>query len=103
MLLRDSKGVDRRQISGLASRFHIEVRADASDEFRFAAYSGKHSGEKEQVARPHRFRVDAERLRRLWKLDAKFSSPLLGSGELRDIPAQDFVFRPGMHRWLHRL
>ena len=41
--------------------------------FRFAAYRGKHSGEKEQVARLHRFRVDAERHRRRWKLDAKLS------------------------------
>ena len=73
MLPRDSEDVERCQLSGLASRLHVEFRADAPDEFRFTAYSGKHSGEKEQVARPHRFRVDAERLRRLWKLDAKFS------------------------------
>jgi hypothetical protein len=46
----------------------VEFRTDAPDEFRFASYSGKHSGEKEQVARLHRFRVDAERLRRRWKL-----------------------------------
>jgi hypothetical protein len=51
----------------------VEFRADAPDEFRFAAYRGKHSGEKEQVARLHRFRVDAEWLRRRWKLDAKLS------------------------------
>src|SRR5713101_6852289 len=42
-------------------------------EFRFASYCGKHSGEKEQVARLHRFRVDAEGFRRLWKLDTKLS------------------------------
>src|SRR4029077_3988357 len=73
MLPRDSEGVERCQVSGLASRFHVEVRADAPDEFRFAAYSGKHSGEKKQVARLHCFRVDAERFRRRGKRDAKFS------------------------------
>jgi hypothetical protein len=70
MLLRDSEGVDRRCVSSLASRFHVEFRAEAPDEFRFAAYSGKHSSEKEQIARLHRFRVDAEWLGRRWKLDA---------------------------------
>jgi len=34
----------------------VEFRADAPDEFRFAAYRGKHSGEEKQVARLHRFR-----------------------------------------------
>jgi hypothetical protein len=53
--------------------FHIEFRANAPDKFGFAAFSGKHSGEKEQVASLHRFRVDAERLRRRWKLDAELS------------------------------
>src|SRR6267142_6600357 len=73
MLPHDSEDVDRSQVSGHAPRFHIEFRTDAPDEFRFAAYSGKHSGEKEQVARLHGLRVDAERLRRRWKLDAKLS------------------------------
>src|SRR5713101_7237657 len=87
MLPHGSEGVERCQESGLASRLHIELRADTRDEFRFAAYSGKHSGEKEQVARLHRFRVDAERLRRRWKRDAKLTQPLLGSGKTRAIPA----------------
>src|SRR5437899_10166581 len=87
MLPRDSEGVERCQVSGLASRLRVEFHTDAPDEFRFAAFSGKHSGEKEQVARLHRFRVDAERLRRRWKLDTKFSSPLLGGGGARAIDA----------------
>ena len=70
---RDSERVEGCQVSGLPSCFDVEFGADAPDEFRFAAYSGKHSGEKEQVARLHRFRVDAKRLRRRWKLDAKLS------------------------------
>jgi hypothetical protein len=73
MLPRDSEGVDRGQVSGHAPRFHIEFRTDAPDEFRFASDSGKHSGEKEQVARMRRLHVNAERLRRRWKLDAKLS------------------------------
>ena len=41
------------------ARFAVELRTEVPDEFRFASYSGKHSGEKEQVARVHRFCVDA--------------------------------------------
>ena len=67
--------------------FNIEFRANAPDKFSFAAFSWKHSGEKEQIARLHGFRVDAERLRRRWKLDAKLSQSLLGSGNSRTISA----------------
>jgi hypothetical protein len=48
---------------------------------------GSISGEKEQVARLDRFRVDAERLRRRWKLDTKLSYPLLGGGGTKAIDA----------------
>jgi hypothetical protein len=73
MLLGDGKAIQRRQAGSCVPCFHIEFRANAPDKFGFAAFSGKHSGEKEQVARLHRFRVDAERLRRRWKLDAELS------------------------------
>jgi hypothetical protein len=73
VLPRDSQAVERCQVSGLASCLDVEFRADAPDEFRFAAYRGKHPSEKQQVTGLHRFRVDAERLRRRWKLDAKLS------------------------------
>src|SRR4029077_18420557 len=42
MLPRDSEDVERREVSRLAPRFHIELRADASDEFRAAPFRGKH-------------------------------------------------------------
>ena len=61
---RDSEDVERREVSRLAPRFHIELRADASNEFRRAAFRGKHPGQKKQIARLHRFRIGAERLRR---------------------------------------
>src|SRR5882762_2539472 len=83
MLLRDGESVERSQVSGHASRFHVEFRTDAPDEFRFTAYSGKHSSEKEQVARLHRFGISAERLRRRWELDAKFLQSLFGAGRPR--------------------
>jgi hypothetical protein len=83
MLPRDSEGVERREVSRLAPRFHIELRADAPDEFRRAAFGGKHSGQKKQIARLHRFRIGAERLRRRRELDAKFFQPLLGAGRPR--------------------
>jgi len=73
MLLRDGKAIERRQASRRMLCFPIEFRAYAPDEFGFAAYGGKHSGEKEQVACLHGFRVDAERLRRRRKVDAKLS------------------------------
>jgi hypothetical protein len=60
-------------VGGLAACLDVEFPADVPDEFRFAAYSGKHSGEEEQVASLHLFRVNVERLRRRWKLDAKLS------------------------------
>src|ERR1700722_8551518 len=72
MLPYDSESVDRSQVSGHASRFHVEFSADAADEFCFAADSWKHSCEKKQVARLHCLRVGAERFRRRGKLDAKF-------------------------------
>src|SRR5580704_205829 len=90
MLPRDSEGVERCQVSGLASRLHIEFRAHAPDEFRFAAYSGKHSGEKEQVARLYRLRINTERLGRGRKLDAKFLQSLLGAGRPRASPGYHF-------------
>ena len=71
MLPRNSQAVEGCQVSGLPSCLDVEFPADAPDEFRFAAYRRKHPGEKEQVACLHRFRVDAERFRRRWKLDAK--------------------------------
>src|ERR1700730_1433920 len=83
MFSRDSKDVERGEMCSLASRFHIELRADAPDEFRRAAFRGEHPGQKKQIARLHRFHVSAERLRRCRQLDAKFFQPLLGADRLR--------------------
>ena len=66
-------------MSRLAPRFHIEFRADAPDEFRRAAFRGKHPAQKKQIARLHRFHIGAKRLRRRRKLDAEFFQPLLGA------------------------
>src|SRR5262249_34022617 len=43
-------------------------------------FRGKHPGQKQQIARLHRFHVSAERLWRRRELDAKFFQPLLGAG-----------------------
>jgi hypothetical protein len=80
MLARDSEAVERREVSGLAPRFHIEFRSYAPNEFRHAAFGGHHPSKKKQIPGLHRFRIGAERLRRRWKLDAKFRQPLLGAG-----------------------
>ena len=82
MLPRDSEGVERREVSRLAPRFHIELRADASNEFRLAAFRGKHTGKKKKIAGLHRFYISAERLRWGREFDAQFFQPLLGAGRL---------------------
>jgi hypothetical protein len=80
MLPRDSEGIERREVSSLARRFHIELRADPPNYFRRVALRGKHPAQKKQIARPHRFHICPKRLRRRWELDAKFFQPLLGAG-----------------------
>src|SRR5258707_13944835 len=83
MLPRDSEDVERREVSRLAPRFNIDLRADAPNEFRPVAFRGKHPAQKKQIAGLHRFHVDAEWLRRRRELDAKFFQPLLGAGRPR--------------------
>src|SRR5207248_2840814 len=83
MLPGDSEDVERREVSCFASRFHIEFCADAPNEFRAPSFCGKHPGKKKQIARLHRFHINAERLRWRRKLDAKFFQPLLGTGGAR--------------------
>jgi hypothetical protein len=62
MFFRDREDIERREVSRLASRVHIEFRADASNEFRDATFRGKHPGNKKQIACLHRFHISAERL-----------------------------------------
>src|SRR5258708_13280411 len=90
MLPRDSEGIERRQPSRLLACFQIEFRTDAPDEFRFAAYSGKHSRQEKQVARLYRLRINTERLGRCRKLDAKFLQSPLGAGGPRPPPGPHF-------------
>ena len=63
MFSRDSENVERRELSRFAPRFHIELRADTPDDFRLATFRWKHPSQKKQIARPHRFHIDPERLR----------------------------------------
>jgi len=79
---RDSEDVERRQASGLAPRVDLKLRSDRADECRLAAFRRKHSAQKEQIARPHRLHVSAERLRRRRERDAKLLQPLLGAGSM---------------------
>ena len=46
MLPRDGEGVERREARRLAASFHIELRADALNEFRPVAFRGKHPGQR---------------------------------------------------------
>src|SRR5438477_591765 len=86
MISRNSEDVEGREVSRLTPPFHIELRADAPNEFRPVAFRGKHPAQKKQIARLHRLHIGAERLRRRRKLDAKFFQPLLGAGRPRAFP-----------------
>jgi hypothetical protein len=77
---RDSEDVERREVSCFAPRFHIELRADAPNEFRPVAFRGKHPAQKKQIARLHRFHIGAERLRGRREVNAKFFQPPFGVG-----------------------
>src|SRR6266478_219917 len=83
MLPRHSQAIQCRKASRLAPGLHIELRSDASNEFRRLALRSKHAGQKKQIARLHCFRIHAEGFRRCWKRDAKFAQPLLGAGRPR--------------------
>src|SRR5947209_9322734 len=83
MLPRDSQDVERREVSRLAPRFYIELRADAANEFRPVAFRGKHPAQKKQSARLHRFHIGAEWPGRRRELDAKLFQPLLSAGRPR--------------------
>jgi len=71
---RDSEDVERREVSRLAPRFHIDLRSEAPDDFRPAAFGGKHPAQKKQIARLHRFSIFAERLRRSGSLISSSST-----------------------------
>jgi hypothetical protein len=45
--------------------------APTPDEFRCAAFRGKHPAQKKQIARLRCFRIDAERLRRRREIEAR--------------------------------
>src|SRR6266851_2883297 len=53
MLPRDSENIERREVSCLAARFYIKLRADATSELCLMAFRGKHSGQKKQIACLH--------------------------------------------------
>src|SRR5262249_44230248 len=97
MLPRDSEGVERREAPRLAPPFHIELCADAPNEFRPGAFRGKHPTQKEEIARLHRFHIGAERLRRRRELDAKFLQPLLSARRPRALPGYHLLFRVCIH------
>jgi hypothetical protein len=80
MLPCDGKGIECREPSRFLSGFDVELRADAPDKSRFAAFGGQHPGQKQQITRLHRLHINTERLWRCWELDAKFFQLLLGTG-----------------------
>lgn len=67
----------------LAVSFVESSATQAPNEFRCAPFRGEHSSQEKQVGRLYRLYVDALRLRRCWKFDAKFFQPLLSAGRPR--------------------
>src|ERR1700682_3134190 len=47
ILPRDSEDIERREVSRLAPRFHIQLRADPPNKFCCVALRGKHPAQKE--------------------------------------------------------
>src|SRR5437762_14339625 len=92
MLPGDSQDVERREVSCFASRFHIEFCADASNEFRAPSFCGEHPGKKKQIARLHRFHINAERLRSRRKLAVKFFELLVVAGGARACGCCDLTY-----------
>src|SRR4029077_10463206 len=78
----DREGIQRRKMRRFASRFHIELGADAPDEFRHAAFRREHAGEKKQITCLDCFRINAKRFRRSREFDAEFFQTRLGAGRI---------------------
>src|SRR6202041_1398197 len=97
MLPSDSESIERREMSRFAPRFHIKLRSHAPHKLCASAFSGKHPGQKKQIARLYRFRVDAERLRGRREIDPKFLQPLLGAGWPGAFPGYLFFFQSWIH------
>jgi hypothetical protein len=77
MPARNGKDVERGDARRLPRGLRIDLSADASDEFRRAAFSGQHSAKKKQIARLNGFRIGAEGLGWGGELNAEFLNPLL--------------------------
>ena len=77
MVFGDSETVERREPSCLSSRFRVELRANAPNEFCSATFCREHPGQKKQITRPHRFGISAERFRRRREFDPELFQPLL--------------------------
>ena len=82
MFSRDREDIERREVSCFASSFDVELDADAPDEFRGAAFGGKHAGKEKQIACLHRFHISAERFGRRREFDAEIFQPSLGASRL---------------------
>jgi hypothetical protein len=60
MLPRNSEDIECSEVSRLAPRLQVELRADAPNEFRPTAFRRKHAGQKKQFARLNSFHIGAE-------------------------------------------
>src|ERR1700730_18200188 len=81
----------------LAPLFYVEFRAQSANNFRSAAFRGKHSAQEKQIASFNRFHIGAERLRWRGELNAKFFQTFLSAGEPRAITGCCMQLRIGIH------
>ena len=77
MLPRNREDIECSEVTRLAPRLRVDLRADAPNEFRPAAFRRKHAGQKNQFARLNSFHIGAERSGWHGELDGKFFQPLL--------------------------
>ena len=76
MVADDREDVEGGEPRRSAARFRVELRTDASDEFRLMAFGRKDAAQEEQIARPHCLDIHAEGCRWFWKLDVGCPQPL---------------------------
>src|ERR1700722_4372135 len=71
--------IEPRKMSRLPARVQVKLSANASNEFCFMSFCGKHSTEKQEPAGLYGFGVGSERLRRSREFNTKLFQSLLGT------------------------
>src|SRR5579863_1712623 len=79
MFTRNCQPIERRKLSRLPARIKVNLSANASNDFCFISFRGKHSTEKQEPAALYGFGVGSERLRRSREVNTELFQSLLGT------------------------